>query len=170
MFSKITSDLDCLGTRQQISKNIGTTGHTTTSYDIHAIIQQLVKFSHIGQSNRQHKFPTNPAESAFGFDHDTFGIDAGGTRTVALLADASGHVLGEAHGGRANLQIDGEREVERVLSFLLDELAGARDVTAVCLGGAGVDRPADSERIRGVLSRLGLGGAVSFLSVVTPCR
>ena len=36
------------------------------------------------------------------------GIDAGGTKTVALLADADGRILGEGRAGAANLQTEGE--------------------------------------------------------------
>ena len=36
------------------------------------------------------------------------GIDAGGTKTVCLLADERGRVLAEAYGGGANLQTAGE--------------------------------------------------------------
>ena len=35
------------------------------------------------------------------------GIDAGGTKTVCLLADETGHVVSEARGGGANLQASG---------------------------------------------------------------
>src|SRR5688572_2016510 len=38
------------------------------------------------------------------------GIDAGGTKTVCLLADERGRVLAEARGGGANLQAAGELE------------------------------------------------------------
>ena len=40
------------------------------------------------------------------------GIDAGGTKTVGLLADETGRVVAEARGTGANLQTHGELEVE----------------------------------------------------------
>ena len=84
------------------------------------------------------------------------GIDAGGTKTVGVLADESGRVLGEARGSGANLQTHGELEVEKVLDGVLDALDPTRrNVSAVCLGIAGVDRPADEQAIRGILRRLG---------------
>ena len=85
------------------------------------------------------------------------GIDAGGTKTVCLLADDQGAILGEARGGGANLQAHGELEVEKVLHHVMDTAIGSRDITpaAVCLGIAGVDRPQDSEAVRGIMRRIG---------------
>ena len=39
------------------------------------------------------------------------GIDAGGTKTVCLLADDRGRIVAEARAGGANLQAAGELEV-----------------------------------------------------------
>src|SRR5262245_4075483 len=83
------------------------------------------------------------------------GIDAGGTKTVGLLADEQGRVLGESRGGGANLQTAGELEVEKVLDSILEALDASRHASALCLGIAGVDRPADEQVIRGILRRLG---------------
>jgi N-acetylglucosamine kinase-like BadF-type ATPase len=83
------------------------------------------------------------------------GIDAGGTKTVGLLADGQGQVVGEARGGGANLQTAGELEVEKVLDGILEALDPSRRAAALCLGIAGVDRPADEQVIRGILRRLG---------------
>jgi N-acetylglucosamine kinase len=83
------------------------------------------------------------------------GIDAGGTKTVGLLADETGQVLAEARGGGANLQTHGELEVEKVFDQIIDELAEGRTIAAVGLGIAGVDRPHDEAVIRGILRRLG---------------
>ncbi len=85
------------------------------------------------------------------------GIDAGGTKTVCLLADADGHVRASARGPGANLQALGELEVEKVLhevmeSVLADETTPPR---AICLGIAGVDRPHDNAIIRGIMRRIG---------------
>ena len=85
------------------------------------------------------------------------GIDAGGTKTVCLLADADGHILAEARGGSANLQASGELEVEKVLHHVMEDAIGDRDVrpAAVCLGIAGVDRPTDADAVRAIMHRLG---------------
>lgn len=83
------------------------------------------------------------------------GIDAGGTKSVGLLADASGRIVAEARGGGANLQTHGELEVEKVFHDLIERLAALQKVDALCLGIAGVDRPRDEAVILGVLRRLG---------------
>jgi glucosamine kinase len=83
------------------------------------------------------------------------GIDAGGTKTVGLLADDSGRVLAQARGGGANPHVHGEVQVEAVLRSLLRELGEIGKAQALCLGMAGVDRPHDEEVVRAILGRLG---------------
>jgi N-acetylglucosamine kinase-like BadF-type ATPase len=85
------------------------------------------------------------------------GIDAGGSKTVALLADASAGIVGEGRAGGANLQTDGELEVEKTLHAVIDEATRGHRIVpaAVCLGIAGVDRPRDADVIRGIMIRLG---------------
>jgi N-acetylglucosamine kinase-like BadF-type ATPase len=83
------------------------------------------------------------------------GVDAGGTKTVGLVADESGAILGEARAGGANLVVVGELGVEKALYEVLEGLDLPAPATAICLGIAGVDRAGDQEVIHGVLSRLG---------------
>jgi N-acetylglucosamine kinase len=83
------------------------------------------------------------------------GIDAGGTKTVGLLADETGRILAEARGSGANLQTAGELEVEKVFDDILEALGSDHPIAAVCLGIAGVDRPQDEQVIKGILRRLG---------------
>ena len=85
------------------------------------------------------------------------GIDAGGTKTVCLLADDQGRVVAEARRGGANLQAVGELEVEKVLHEVMEEALGDATITpaAICLGIAGVDRPNDSTVVRGIMKRIG---------------
>lgn len=85
------------------------------------------------------------------------GIDAGGTKTRALLADESGRVVGRGKGGGANLKTHGELEVEKVLHRVIEEAeaeAGAKP-DAVALGIAGADRPEDHNVLRSILRRMG---------------
>jgi N-acetylglucosamine kinase-like BadF-type ATPase len=90
------------------------------------------------------------------------GIDAGGTKTVCLLADASGRIVGEARGEGANLQAAGELAVEKVLHRVMDEALGTHPFTprAICLGIAGVDREDDLEVIRSIMRRIGFKARV----------
>ena len=85
------------------------------------------------------------------------GIDAGGTKTTALLADETGRVAARARGGGANLRTHGELEVEKVLHRTIEEAeeeAGVR-ADAVALGMAGADRPEDDAVLRSILRRMG---------------
>ncbi len=85
------------------------------------------------------------------------GIDAGGTRTLGLLADETGAVIASARGPGANLQSAGELEVEKVLHQVVEDALGdtAARPAAICLGMAGVDRPGDADTVRGILARIG---------------
>ena len=87
---------------------------------------------------------------------NVLGIDAGGTRTVCLLVDDSGNVLGDARGPGANLQSAGELEVEKVLHDVIGRALGHHpQPKAICLGMAGVDRPGDAATVRQILERIG---------------
>jgi N-acetylglucosamine kinase-like BadF-type ATPase len=85
------------------------------------------------------------------------GIDAGGTKTVCILADADGRVIAEARGSGANLQAAGELEVEKVLHEVMEAVLSEREElpSAICLGIAGVDRPDDADAVRGIMRRIG---------------
>ena len=80
------------------------------------------------------------------------GLDIGGSKTHAVLADPAG-VLAEAVVGSANVASVGVREATRQLSAVLDEL-GATDVGAVCAGAAGADSPEQRHQLTDVLAGL----------------
>lgn len=88
---------------------------------------------------------------------NVIGIDAGGTKTLGILADENGQVLAQMRAGGANLRVHGELAVEKVLYQVLEglELPGSPAAGALCLGMAGVGRAQDREVIEGVLRRLG---------------
>src|SRR6476646_8141875 len=85
------------------------------------------------------------------------GIDAGGTKTVCLLADQSGSIVSEGRGAGANLQSSGELAVEKVLHEVMETAIGDRAITpsAICLGIAGVDRENDERTVRAIMRRIG---------------
>jgi N-acetylglucosamine kinase-like BadF-type ATPase len=85
------------------------------------------------------------------------GIDAGGTKTRALLADETGRVLAGASGGGANLRTHGELGVEKVLHSVIEEAESAAGVRAdaLAIGIAGADRPDDHAVLRAILRRIG---------------
>lgn len=92
------------------------------------------------------------------------GIDAGGTKTMGLLADESGAVVAQIRAGGANLKAHGELAVEKVLYQVIDGLSASGTIAALCLGIAGVDRAEDKEILLGVLRRLGQKQAVQVVN------
>ncbi len=84
------------------------------------------------------------------------GIDAGGTKTVCLLADENGTIVAEARTGGANLSTAGELAVEKTLHQVMEEAIGGREImpAAVCLGMAGADRPSDARILQSIMRRI----------------
>jgi N-acetylglucosamine kinase-like BadF-type ATPase len=90
------------------------------------------------------------------------GIDAGGTKTRALLAEETGRVVAGARRGGANLRTHGELEVEKVLHAVVEaaEAEGGVRADALALGMAGADRPEDDAVLREILRRIGFKSRV----------
>jgi N-acetylglucosamine kinase-like BadF-type ATPase len=96
------------------------------------------------------------------------GIDAGGTRTMALLATADGKAIAEGAGGPGNFQAVGEDAARASIETAIDgALAAAPDgpvareqVAAVAAGLAGMHVPADYERFTALVGRLLPAGRV----------
>lgn len=85
------------------------------------------------------------------------GIDAGGTKTVCVLADERGTAIADARGPGANLHAAGELAVEKVLHEVMEAAIGDRSIVpaAICLGIAGVDREDESRTVRAIMRRIG---------------
>src|SRR2546423_11346478 len=96
------------------------------------------------------------------------GIDAGGTRTMALLATADGKAIAAGAGGPGNFQAVGEDAARASIEAAIDApLAAAPDgpvgreqVAAVAAGLAGMHVPADFERFTAIVGRLLPAGRV----------
>jgi glucosamine kinase len=85
------------------------------------------------------------------------GIDAGGTKTDAVLADGHGEVIARARRGGANLAAHGELAVEKTLHEVIDDVLGEAHARpdVICLGSAGVDRAEDNAIIQAIMRRIG---------------
>ena len=85
------------------------------------------------------------------------GIDAGGTKTVWLLADEHGRIVSEGRGGGANLHTSGEMEVEKVLRHVMETAIGDGGTApaAICVGMAGVDREDEARTLHAMMRRIG---------------
>ncbi|MEP7137764.1 MAG: BadF/BadG/BcrA/BcrD ATPase family protein [Chloroflexota bacterium] len=76
------------------------------------------------------------------------GVDGGGTKTLALLADAAGQVVASGVSGASNYNVVG---FEKACAALEDAINLAREnhpgeISALCLGLAGAGRQADIEK------------------------
>jgi N-acetylglucosamine kinase-like BadF-type ATPase len=93
------------------------------------------------------------------------GVDGGTTKTIALVADEHGHVLGAGRGGNSNWTgPDVERPMHVVAKTVRESLDEAgltgEDVTLGVFGLAGADWPEDYDRRRVALERSGVARRV----------
>lgn len=89
------------------------------------------------------------------------GVDGGGSKTLAVVADESGEVLGIGRSGSANHQVLGlDHAMEQVRLAVLQAYAGAgvqpEEVEAAAYCIAGADLPEDFELLRPALAELHL--------------
>ncbi|MBT4096829.1 MAG: hypothetical protein HOM68_14435 [Gemmatimonadetes bacterium] len=93
------------------------------------------------------------------------GIDAGGTRTRLVLADAEGALLGAAEAGPGNYQVMGAEGLTRVIGELLEEVGGAAEMPEVlCAGVAGAGRLPEQEKLRSALEENKLARTVRIVT------
>jgi N-acetylglucosamine kinase-like BadF-type ATPase len=93
------------------------------------------------------------------------GVDGGTTKTIALVADGRGHILGAGRGGNSNWT---GPDVERPMQVVIDTVRQALKQTGLCgddiamgvFGLAGADWPEDYERRQVVLERSGIARRV----------
>ncbi len=89
------------------------------------------------------------------------GIDGGGTKTIGILATATGQHLTQVQSGPTNYHVIGEAKTQAVLEGIVAELyekAGIPPTSPVrfCLGMAGLGRAADREVIGRICDELGI--------------
>jgi N-acetylglucosamine kinase-like BadF-type ATPase len=92
------------------------------------------------------------------------GIDGGGTKTVCVLMNQTGQVLGRGVAGPANYQTVGLtcafESIQQAISLAIqaavtDENKGNLiEVEGICLGLAGAGRPADVQALQGLVNQL----------------
>lgn len=88
------------------------------------------------------------------------GVDAGGSKTYAMIANEQGQVIGVGRGGNGNHQINREEAEESLQQAVSEALmaSGLRkdQMEYSWFGLAGADREADFQILRPLISRLGL--------------
>jgi N-acetylglucosamine kinase-like BadF-type ATPase len=96
------------------------------------------------------------------------GLDAGNTKTIALLAGLDGRVVGSGRGGCGDIFGAGspEKALAEVDLAMAGALAGSglslADLAAACFSMAGADWPEDFELLRTELAARGLGRSLSI--------
>ncbi|HOU11519.1 MAG TPA: BadF/BadG/BcrA/BcrD ATPase family protein [Anaerolineae bacterium] len=78
------------------------------------------------------------------------GIDGGGSKTTALIADRDGNILGRGTSGPSNYLVIGAEAAYAALDAAIAAATGGQPIqpAAICLGLAGAARPADQAVIR----------------------
>lgn len=88
------------------------------------------------------------------------GVDAGGSKTYAMIANEQGQVLGVGRGGNGNHQKNREQAESSLQQAVLEALEEAglskEQLEASWLGLAGADREIDFRILRPIVNRLGL--------------
>jgi N-acetylmuramic acid 6-phosphate etherase len=84
------------------------------------------------------------------------GIEGGGTRSTAVLADARGHALAEVAGGPANLSLISDRQLLWLLRSIAEKLPHVPGATlaGIGIGLAGARSEVDRDRIRQAVARV----------------
>lgn len=85
--------------------------------------------------------------------HFLLGIDGGGSKTTALLADEEARVLGRGAAGASNFQVIGHEAAQAALAAAMaaamaDAGLAARPLSGLCVGLSGVDRPGERALFR----------------------
>jgi len=87
------------------------------------------------------------------------GIDGGGSKTLAVVADAEGRIVGRGRSGCGNHQLDAalaERNIAEAAADAMREAGlGLADIRFATFGLAGADREADYRVLRPMIARLG---------------
>jgi N-acetylglucosamine kinase-like BadF-type ATPase len=89
------------------------------------------------------------------------GIDGGGSKTICILMDDAGKVLGRGEAGASNYQSIGIAAAQNHIQSAIHQAVITAlqyikkiDLVAICLGLAGIDRPEDIEVVKAIVSQL----------------
>ena len=99
------------------------------------------------------------------------GLDGGGTKTVCVLMDDTGKMLGRGEAGASNYQSVGKKAaILSIQSALAQAIAStaAVKVEAICLGLAGVARPADIQVANSFVEQLKLSDSLPVTWALQP--
>ena len=89
------------------------------------------------------------------------GIDGGATKTVGLISDLNGTVLGRVETGPVNyhkesIKLLEENLTKNIKKLLLKVKGNVCDIKKIVMGVSGVDRPQEKRMVKGFLNKLGI--------------
>ncbi|MBZ8180311.1 N-acetylglucosamine kinase [Oscillatoria salina] len=85
------------------------------------------------------------------------GIDGGGSKTICLLVDAKGNILGRGEAGSSNYHTVGKLAAFQSILEAISKAIGEKnnlEIEGICFGLAGVGRPQDREVVGGFIQQL----------------
>lgn len=100
------------------------------------------------------------------------GVDVGGTKSHAIIADETGRAVGFAHGGPGNHESIGYDGLRAVLHAITSDALASAGLDASRISGAGFgiagfDWPSDEAPTREVIDSLGLNAPYEFVNDAT---
>jgi N-acetylglucosamine kinase len=87
------------------------------------------------------------------------GVDGGATKTLCLVADLEGHILGAGSAGSSNYHNVGVEQAGGAIRSAVSQarrMAGGGRIRVLCAGLAGLDSPYDNEVLNRMVEGLGL--------------
>ncbi len=99
------------------------------------------------------------------------GIDGGGTKTVCVLMDDTGQVLGRGEAGASNYQSVGKQAAFFSIQSAITQAVAVMEtvqIDAICIGLAGVGRPMDIEVVQTFVQQLQDSASVPIIWALQP--
>ncbi|HEY9726831.1 MAG TPA: BadF/BadG/BcrA/BcrD ATPase family protein [Chroococcales cyanobacterium] len=99
------------------------------------------------------------------------GVDGGGSKTVCLLMDAAGQVLGRGEAGASNYQSIGKKSAFFSIQSAIVRAIGYQrllEIKAICLGLAGVSRPEDMQVAQSFVEQLKSSASIPVIWSLAP--
>jgi N-acetylglucosamine kinase len=101
------------------------------------------------------------------------GVDGGGTKTVCVLMDDTGEVLGRGESGASNYHSVGKDAAFLSIQSAITQATasmGTVQVEAICLGLAGVGRPSDMQVVQAWVQQLQSSDALPITWALQPAN
>lgn len=99
------------------------------------------------------------------------GIDGGGTKTIAILGNEKGNILGKKEIGPSNYQVIGRENLKKLIIGLIDNLIKdshikKSEISKISLGLAGAGRENEKREIQTILKNAGFDSIVENDAVI----